>query len=151
MFFPALITSFPDIEFINEEATGCIDEEAVGAIYEVAKGAIIGARNLPSYFFISCFNVSIALSINGPEFYSDFTILIILSISSFEMNKVNIFFDLTATLLLIFISNLFDTEKISLVTNLGKTSWVKGTARSIGIMYIMLPNILLRNYLMKWF
>ena len=44
---PAVMTPFPDIEFINEKLTGCINEEAIGAIYEAAIGAIIALRNPP--------------------------------------------------------------------------------------------------------
>ena len=49
--FPALVTRFPDITFINEETTGCITEEAKGAITERAKGAITAPKNPPSYLF----------------------------------------------------------------------------------------------------
>ena len=48
--FPALLTSFPVIAFINEEDTDCINEEAIGAINATATGAIIAGRNLPSCF-----------------------------------------------------------------------------------------------------
>ena len=50
--FPALMTTFPVIAFINGEATGCSNEEAVGAINEAAIGAIIRPRNPPSCFFL---------------------------------------------------------------------------------------------------
>ena len=83
------MTPFPDIAFINDEINGCINEEAIVAIDEAAIGAIIAPRNPPSCFFISCFIVSALLSINRPEFSSDFMIQIISSTSSFEMNKVN--------------------------------------------------------------
>ena len=76
---------FPVIAFINKEATGCINEEAIGAINEAATGVIIAPGNLPAcFFFVSYFTVSVALSINRPDFSSDSTILIISSISSFE-------------------------------------------------------------------
>ena len=74
------------IAFIIEEATGCINEEAVGAKAQA---------NPPSCIFISCFSVSIAISIIRPDFSSDLTILIISSLSSFEMNKENLFPALT--------------------------------------------------------
>ena len=64
---PALLTPFPVIVFVNEEATDYISEEAVGAIL----GAIITGRN-PVLFFISCFTVSLAPSINTPGFSSDY-------------------------------------------------------------------------------
>ena len=50
--FSALLTPFPVLAFINEEATGCINEEAISATNEVTIGAIIAPRNLPSCFFI---------------------------------------------------------------------------------------------------
>ena len=31
VFFPALLTPFPDIAFINKEATDCINKEVIGA------------------------------------------------------------------------------------------------------------------------
>ena len=60
--FPALVTLFLDIAFINEEATGCISEEAIDAINEAAIGAIIVPGNLPScvlYFIFYCFSSTI--------------------------------------------------------------------------------------------
>ena len=44
------MTPFPDIVFISEEATGCINEDAIGAINETATGSIIAPRNPPSHF-----------------------------------------------------------------------------------------------------
>ena len=46
--FPALATPFPDIAFINEETTGCINKEAIGAIIEASIGYIMARRN-PHY------------------------------------------------------------------------------------------------------
>ena len=71
--FSALMTSFPDIAFISEEANGCINEEAIGAINEAAIRTIIASRNPPFCFSISCFTVSVAPSINRPDFSSDST------------------------------------------------------------------------------
>ena len=82
--FPALMTPFPAIAFINEEATGCINEELTGCINEATIGATIAQKNRPSCFFTSCFIVSDAPLIN---FSRDSTILVIQSISSCEMNK----------------------------------------------------------------
>ena len=45
-------------------------------------------RNPPSCLFISFFTVSLTPSINSPEFYGDFMILIISSISAFEVTQV---------------------------------------------------------------
>ena len=46
--FPAFLTPFPKIPFVNEEATGCINEEPIGAIKETAKVTIKAGRTLPS-------------------------------------------------------------------------------------------------------
>ena len=75
---------------------GCINEEAIDAINRAAIDAIIAQRNPPYCFFILCFNVSIAPSINRLGFSSDFTISIISYISSFKINRVNLFPTLTA-------------------------------------------------------
>ena len=66
---------FPKISF-NNKATGVINEAAIGA----NKGA--GIHLLVSLFCVL---------INAPEFHVDSIIPIMLSISSFEMNKVNPF------------------------------------------------------------
>ena len=109
---------FPDMVFINEKAIGCINEEAIGAINEAAIGAIIGLiSSFLLFYFI--FSVLVAPSINRPDFYSDSTILIISSISSFEMNKVNLFPGLTAPAPLIFLSIFSNRDDVA---NLGKTS-----------------------------
>ena len=50
--FPTLMTPFPDILFINEQATGFINEEAIGVINETAIGTIIAPTNTPFCFFI---------------------------------------------------------------------------------------------------
>ena len=83
------MTPFPHRAFINEEAIGYINEKAVGAVNEAAIyaineagiGAIIAPRNPPFFYFICCFisyfTVSVALSINRPDFFNDSTILII--------------------------------------------------------------------------
>ena len=111
--FSALLTTFPEtfilkrntnngrnlpscaflgIGFTNDEATGCINEEAIGVINETAICAIIARRNPPYYYyyyyyyyhyFILRFTVSVALSINRPDFSCDSTILITSAISSF--------------------------------------------------------------------
>ena len=93
--FLALLTPFPVITFINKKATGFINKEAIDAIVQASIGAIIAERNPPSCFFIRCFTVSLALSINRPDFSTDSTILRISSIS-FEMKKVNSLHALTA-------------------------------------------------------
>ena len=60
-------------------------------------------------------------------------ILIILFISSLEINKVNPFPNLTAPFLLIFISNLVMAFETKLFTNQGKLFLTKGIARSVGV------------------
>ena len=47
-------------------------------------------RNPPSCLFVSCFTVSLPSSFNKPEFSSDFMMLMLSSISSFKMTKVNL-------------------------------------------------------------
>ena len=58
---PALLTPLPLMPFTTEEITSCTNE--------VARGANKASRNLPSYFFISCFTVSVTPSINTPKSY----------------------------------------------------------------------------------
>ena len=59
--FLAFITLFPDIAFINEEATCYIKEEVISAINKAATDIIIAARN--SCFFLNfmfcCFSIGI--------------------------------------------------------------------------------------------
>ena len=74
-------------------------------------------------FFFSCFTVLVTPSVNTPKSYSDFTILIISCISSFEINKVNPFPALTAPFPLILLSNLFIAFEAKLLTNPGKLSF----------------------------
>ena len=45
---------FPNIVFINQETTGCINEEVINTINEAVRGVIIAPRKPPSCFFISC-------------------------------------------------------------------------------------------------
>ena len=71
--FSVLVTLFPVIAFINEEAIDAMNEAAIRVI--------IAPRNPHSYFFISCFTGSITPSISRSDFSSDSTILIISSIS----------------------------------------------------------------------
>ena len=66
---PALLTPFPLITFITEEIIGCTKE--------MTKGANKAPINQPSCFFISHFTNSITASVNTPESYNDFMILII--------------------------------------------------------------------------
>ena len=101
---------------------------------------IIAGSNPPSSFFISCFTISLTPLISRPEFSNDSTILIISSISSFEINNPALNVPCP-----VFYSNLSNTEEVVLVTNLGKTSLAKGTARSNNTFLPSLLNVLPRN------
>ena len=72
--------------------------------------------------------VSVTPPINTFEPSNRLTILIILFISSFKINTVNLFPALTVLFPLIFLSNLFIALEIKFVTNRGKLSIVKGIA-----------------------
>ena len=65
--------------------------------------------------------------------------------SSSEMNKVNTFSALTAPRPFIFLSNLSIADEVVLVTNLGKTSLAKGTAKFNSVFLPKCSIILLRN------
>ena len=114
---PALLTPLQFIPFTTEEITVCTNEAAIGANK--------APRNPYSCFFISCFTVSVTLSSNTPESSKDFIILIISFVSSFEINKVNPFPARTAPFPLIFLSKLFITFEVKLLTNPGKLSLAK--------------------------
>ena len=74
---------------------------------EVAKGANKAQRVPPFCFFISCFPVSVTPSINTSQSSNDFMIFIISFISSFEINKVNLFTALKGPFPPIFLSKSF--------------------------------------------
>ena len=86
--------------------------------------------------FFSCFTVSVTPSIITPKSSSDFMILITSFISLLEINKVNPFPALTAPFSLNFISNLFITFKIKLLTHPGKLSLAKGIARFVSTFFV---------------
>ena len=67
-------------------------------------------------------------------------ILIISCISSFEINKVDPFPALTATSLLIFLSNLFTAFVAKLLIYSSKLALAKGIARSVNAFVPTLPN-----------
>ena len=73
-------------------------------------------------FFIASFNVSVAPSLNKRESSSSFTIMITSSISSFEMNNLNLFPVLTASYPPTFDSKSFTTDDVAFVANLGISS-----------------------------
>ena len=91
-------------------------------------------------FFILCFTVSVTPSINTPESFNDFMTLIISFISSFDINKVNLFPVLTAPFQLIFFSNLFIAFEVKFLTNPGKLSLAKGIVMFVIAFFPKLPN-----------
>ena len=97
-------------------------------------------RKLLEIHLISCFTTSITPSINTPKSCSDFMILIMLFIASFEINKVNPFCALTVPVPLIFLSNLFIAFEAKLLTNPGKLSPAKGIATFVSAFVPKLPN-----------
>ena len=98
--------------------------------------SLLSLLNPSSYLFISCFTVSVFPSINTPEFSGKVMILIISSITSFKMNKVNSFPSLTTPCALIFLSKLSATDKVALVANLGKINLVNQTAKSNSAFFV---------------
>ena len=88
------------------------------------------------FFMCCCFSNSIN---NTPESSNDFMILII-CISSFQINKVNPFPALTAPFLLIFISNLYIAFVVELVTDPAKLCLAKGIAVFVSAFFTKLPN-----------
>ena len=98
-------------------------------------------RNLTSCFFISYYTVSVIPSINAPESSNDFVILIVsFIVSLFEINKVNPFPPLTAPFPPIFLSNVFVTLEVKLLTNPCKLSLAKGIAIFLSVFFPKLPN-----------
>ena len=108
--------SYSSSSLPTEENSGCNNEEA--------KSANKAPRNPTSSFFISSFMGTIESSNN-------FMIFVISFISSFEINKLNSFFALTAPFPLTFISNLFIPFEVKLFTNPSKLSLAKKIARSV--------------------
>ena len=93
-----------------------------------------------SFFFISCFTVSVTPSINTPEVSTDFMIAIISFISSFEINKINPFPTQTAPFPLIFLLIVFFLFETKLLTNPGKLSFAKGIAPFVSAFFPKLAN-----------
>ena len=108
----------------------------------MAKSAIKAPRYPPYCFFISWFTVLVTPSINTPKSSNDFSILITSFISSFEINKVNLFAALTAyfPFPLIFLSNSFITFEVRLLTNPDKLSLAKGISIFVTKFFHKLPN-----------
>ena len=70
----------------------------------------------------------------------NFMILIISFISSLEINKVNLFPALTAPFSLTFLSNLFITFEVKLITNPGSLSLAKEIATFVSAFLPKLPS-----------
>ena len=99
----ALLTPSPLLPFDTEEITG--------STIEVTYGALIACSNKSAFLF------SYFISL---EFSSDLMILLISSMSFFELNKINLFPALTAPFPLIFLLNLFIVFEVKLLINAGK-------------------------------
>ena len=106
----------------------------------MTKGVNKTPRNSLSYFFISCFTVSVTPSISTPEPSIDFITLIILFMFLFEINKVNPFPALAAPSPLIFLSNLSFAFKVKLLTNPDKFSHAKEIAILVSAFFPNLSN-----------
>ena len=89
--------------------------------------------------------VSVTLSINRPESSADSTILIISSISLFEMNEINTFAALITSHSLIFLSSLSITKEVVLAPNCGKIFLARGTAKFFSSSLPNLSIMLSRN------
>ena len=106
------MTPLPVIPFTTEKIRGCTIAADVGAN--------IATWNPTSSFYVSCFTASVTPSINTPESFKDFMILMISSLFSFEMNKVNLLPALTTLFPLILLSTLFFVFEAMLLINPGK-------------------------------
>ena len=95
-------------------------------------------------FLVSFFTASTVPSISRPDFFSDFTIVIISFMSSFEKNKVNHFLTRMAPRPLIFLSSLSNIDKVHLFANFVKVSLAKVTGRFVSASLPNLPIVLLR-------
>ena len=96
-------------------------------------------RNPLSCYFISCFTISVALSNNRSESSRELTILIKSSISSFEMNKVNLLPPLTTPCSFIVLLTLSNKDNVTLFANLSKTFLVKKIAKPNNAFFPNLP------------
>ena len=124
---PAAMNPLPAILFTTKKNTDFTTEAVIGANK--------AARSSLSYLFISFFVASVTPSIYTSEYSDDFTILIISSISSFKMDKVNHFPALIVPFSLILFLNLSIEFKVLLkaifLTNAGKLFLGKEIARSL--------------------
>ena len=125
---PALLAPLPLMPFTTETVTGCTNEASNGANKDKKK--------MPSCLFILCFTVSVFLSIDASESSNNFMILIISFLSSFKINKVNLFPALTAPFPVIFLWNLFIPFEVKLLTNPDKLSLAKGVATFVSAFFL---------------
>ena len=125
--FTALLTPLQLMSFTTKYVTSSTNEQQSRQRYAFF------------VFFISCFIVSIILSINTFESSNDYIILIKSFISSFKLSKVNPFPALTAAFPLISISNLFIAFESKLLTNSGKLSLAKEEATFVSALMPKLP------------
>ena len=125
--FPALLFPLLVIPFTIKQITGFTTASA--------KDANKAAMNLLSFLFISRFTVSVIPSIINYESCGDFIIAIMPFISSFEMNKFNLFPGFTLPFPVFFLSNWFIEFEAAfeaiLFTNPDNLSLAKRIARSI--------------------
>ena len=89
-------------------------------------------------FYVLLFQIT--PSVNTPESSNDFTILIISFISSFKINKENVFPALAASFPLIFLLNLFIAFEVKFLTNPDKLSLAKGILIFLSFLFPKLPN-----------
>ena len=116
--------------------SSCISEETIGAINE----AVIGTEKSTFLFSYFMFYYLTAPSINRLDFSRDSNILIISSISSFDIRKLNPIPALRVSCPLYFLSNLSNIGEIALVVDLGNTSLAKETTNSISAFYLRHPS-----------
>lgn len=98
--FPAFVTSFSYVPFINEQDTGCINVEAIVAVNKGSKGVIITPRNLPPSFFYFMF-----YSFSYTQWLFNFNII---QIFIFKVNPC----PAVITAFLLFFSNLSSQAKL---------------------------------------
>ena len=133
---PSLLTAIPLIPFTTEEVTGCTTKTAKGVNKE--------PRNLLAcFFFFFLFQLLLLQLLNQLiplEFSSDFMILIILFVSSTEVNRVNPVSAPTASFSLMSLSEFFIAFEAILLTNPGKLSLVKVISTFLSAILPKLPN-----------
>ena len=134
---PILLTAIPLIPFTTEEVTGCTTKTAKGVNKE--------PKNLLACFFLYFFLFQLLLlqllhQLIPLEFSSDFMILIILFVSSTEVNRVNPVSAPTASFSLMSLSEFFIAFEAILLTSPGKLSLVKVISTFLSAFIPKLPN-----------